>query len=138
MKYWKKEFHSLKKYFSSEFKKNSSTSRHSSTNIIEKNAKQYMRSTFLMFTKFHFYNRLIRKQLHLHQHHLHFLLHHSVTPLALKVYHLFFFFDNIYLNFSFQKYNIDRKKITLNQVINRVTTTQKNIHNKANTKLKIK
>ena len=59
----------------------------------------------------------------------------------------FFFLNNIYLIFQFSKYNIDNKKhnnITLNRVYNsrnfkcKEATTQEVIHNKANTKLKIK
>ena len=49
----------------------------------------------------------------------------------------FFIFNNIYLIFNFQKYNIDRKN-KLNSVFNKVAKTQENLHNKANTKLKIK
>ena len=50
--------------------------RYSPTNLTKKIAKQYIYSTMLMFTKCHFYTRLMRNQLHLPQNHLHCLLHY--------------------------------------------------------------
>ena len=60
--------------------------------------------------------------------------------LNVDIFKLFFLIIFVWF-FNFQKYNLygkNRNNITLNSVYNKVATTQEIIHNKANTKLKIK